>query len=411
MEKRIKKERIIPRCREVLVKSGFSDRIIGAYVFDVRRLMDFMDETNNKYYTPSLGDDYLKVVAQTSWSDRIKQRSLKLVRRLNTILETESETINRLGGKSRIYEFPGVMGEVSMALLKSLQKQLKDSTIAQYRRFLSEFCVSMNEAGVSFDSLSSDNIITHIDSTKTSHRRRLIVIKALMQYAYENNLVSYSLIGSLEGIHYIEHTKLLSYYDPQEIKRLESTIDRSSATGKRDYAMTLLASRLGLRASDICNLSFSNIDWDNNVIHIQQEKTGVNMDLPLLEDVGSAIIDYVQSGRPKTKAKAIFVSHSYPDLAVTPMLLSSRIHKWFSYSSVDISERHFGPHALRHSLATTLMNNGIALPVISETLGHEFTSSTMIYLDVDINSLLACSLDVPAVEGKYYNQMGGILYE
>ena len=77
MEKRIKKERIIPRCREVLVKSGFSDRIIGAYVFDVRRLMDFMDETNNKYYTPSLGDDYLKVVAQTSWSDRIKQRSLK----------------------------------------------------------------------------------------------------------------------------------------------------------------------------------------------------------------------------------------------------------------------------------------------------------------------------------------------
>lgn len=135
------------------------------------------------------------------------------------------------------------------------------------------------------------------------------------------------------------------------------------------------------------------------------------MDLPLLEDVGSAIIDYVQSGRPKTKAKAIFVSHSYPDLAVTPMLLSSRIHKWFSYSSVDISERHFGPHALRHSLATTLMNNGIALPVISETLGHEFTSSTMIYLDVDINSLLACSLDVPAVEGKYYNQMGGILYE
>ena len=411
MEKRIKKERIIPQCREVLVKSGFSDRIIGAYVFDVRRLMDFMDETNNKYYTPSLGDDYLKVVAQTSWSDRIKQRSLKLVRRLNTILETESETINRLGGKSRIYEFPGVMGEVSMALLKSLQKQLKDSTIAQYRRFLSEFCVSMNEAGVSFDSLSSDNIITHIDSTKTSHRRRLIVIKALMQYAYENNLVSYSLIGSLEGIHYIEHKKLLSYYDPQEIKRLESTIDRSSATGKRDYAMTLLASRLGLRASDICHLSFSKIDWDDNEIHIQQEKTGVNMDLPLLEDVGRAIIDYVQSGRPKTKAKAIFVSHSYPDLAVTPMLLSSRIHKWFSYSSVDISERHFGPHALRHSLATTLMNNGIALPVISETLGHEFTSSTMIYLDVDINSLLACSLDVPAVEGKYYNQMGGILYE
>lgn len=86
-----------------------------------------------------------------------------------------------------------------------------------------------------------------------------------MQYAYENNLVSYSLIGSLEGIHYIEHKKLLSYYDPQEIKRLESTIDRSSATGKRDYAMTLLASRLGLRASDICNLSFSNIVVPINV--------------------------------------------------------------------------------------------------------------------------------------------------
>ena len=98
--------------------------------------------------------------------------------------------------------------------------------------------------------------------------------------------------------------KLPSYYSKEEILQFENQIDRLSIVGKRDYAMFLLASRLGLRSSDIRLLQFSDIDWDKNEIRIIQKKTKKPVILPLLEDVGTAIIDYVMNARPDKKTKA-----------------------------------------------------------------------------------------------------------
>lgn len=79
-------------------------------------------------------------------------------------------------------------------------------------------------------------------------------------------------------------------------------------------------------------------------------------------------------------------------------------------SGVDISNRKFGPHAMRHSLASRLLANGVSLPVISESLGHESSLSTMEYLRVDLSSLMKCALDVPLVNPAFYEQKGGIFY-
>lgn len=410
MKKNISKERIIPRCREVLIASGFSERTIAAYVWDARRLIDYMTETDSRYYTPSVGEKYLRMVAATSWKDGVKVRAQKFIKRLNMILSASSNTIRRYGVCPKAHSFPGEIGSTALLLIESLKNRLGTITVAQYRTNLSHFCVAMSSQNITFETLSRDVIVRYVDSLQYQKRRACIIIKTLLAYAYEQNLISYDQKSCLDDIRYKEHRKLPSFYSSQEIIRLESSINRSTATGKRDYAMVLLISRLGLRASDICSLEFSNIDWDRNVIEIKQTKTGSYIALPLLEDVGNAIIDYIQNGRPATEVKKVFVSHSYPDRPVTPDLILSRVHVWFEYSGTDTTGRHAGPHSLRHSLATTLLNEGIALPVISEALGHEFTSSTMFYLNIDINSLLACSLDVPMVEGKFYNQYGGILY-
>ncbi len=71
--------------------------------------------------------------------------------------------------------------------------------------------------------------------------------------------------------------------------------------------MTLLASRLGLRASDIAHLTFSNIDWENSTIKLSQFKTGKKIELPLLAEVGEAIIDYLKYGRKRTESPKIFL--------------------------------------------------------------------------------------------------------
>jgi integrase len=160
-----------------------------------------------------------------------------------------------------------------------------------------------------------------------------------------------------------------------------------------------------LRSSDIVNLKFENIDWDNNIISLTQVKTREIITLPLLNDVGNAIIDYVQHGRPNqsTKLKYVFVSQDLPYRKINT--ISFIVKNAIIKSGIDARGRHRGSHSLRHSLATKLMNNGAQLPTIKEVLGHKSIESSSYYLDVNLNSLLECSHDVPLVDADFYNNL------
>jgi integrase len=175
--------------------------------------------------------------------------------------------------------------------------------------------------------------------------------------------------------------------------------------------MLLLASRLGLRASDIAGLKFSDINWEKSEISLVQYKTKVPIKLPLLTDVGNAIIDYLKHGRFNSKSEHVFISSRAPYVDATHGMVSSAINNIISNAGVSIKYRHHGPHSLRHSLASTLLENGTSIPVISEVLGHKSTTSTMTYLKIDLASLMKCALPVSNVKDAFYEQKGGALYE
>ncbi len=146
---------------------------------------------------------------------------------------------------------------------------------------------------------------------------------------------------------------------------VENSVSRSSGVGKRNYAMVLLASRLGLRASDIAGLRFSNIDWDRSTITLVMQKTGKAIELPLLADVGNAIIDYLQNGRPRSALQSVFLSGRAPYVAATKSMVCSAINAIICKSGIDVTAKHHGPHSLRHSLASAMLENGTMMPVIS----------------------------------------------
>lgn len=120
-----------------------------------------------------------------------------------------------------------------------------------------------------------------------------------------------------KGYHYISYANALpcirrthkyrlpTVFSPDEVECILAQVDRSNPLGKRNYAILLLVTRLGLRISDVRLLRFENIDWKNKRISIHQQKTGIPLELPLLEDVGWAIIDYLQHGRPETDCPCI----------------------------------------------------------------------------------------------------------
>jgi integrase len=175
--------------------------------------------------------------------------------------------------------------------------------------------------------------------------------------------------------------------------------------------MLLLASRLGLRASDIANLQFSNIDWDKNEIKLTQYKTGHPITLPLLNHVGNAIIDYLKYGRFKSESQNIFISSRAPYIPANKSIVCSAIREVISKSRVKTDGRHHGPHSLRHSLASCLLKNETPIHVISEALGHTKTDTTLTYLRIDLTSLLKCAITVPPVLDEFYTQKGGVFYE
>jgi hypothetical protein len=127
--------------------------------------------------------------------------------------------------------------------------------------------------------------------------------------------------------------------------------------------------------------------------------------------IGEAIINYLKVGRAWSDSPNVFLSARAPYRPMTGVAVSNAVRQIIDASGIPIGQRRHGPHAMRHSLASRLLEHSVSLPVISESLGHEKTESTMTYLRIDRNSLRQCALDVPMVDASFYRQKGGAFYE
>ncbi len=187
-------------------------------------------------------------------------------------------------------------------------------------------------------------------------------------------------------------------WDPGEVARIVEAIDRDNPCGKRDYAIILLITRLGLRGVDIKRLEFADFDWPGNRLFVTQAKTGHRVQLPLLKDVGWAVIDYIRHGRPDCDCPQVFVRHMAP---IGPFSDQDHLHqilvKHARAAHVPVSEkRRHGMHSLRHSLATRLMESGTPVEQIADILGHQSVESTGVYLKSSLGLLAKCALDPDA---------------
>jgi len=289
------------------------------------------------------------------------------------------------------------------------------STIWNYRFYLSKLLEYFEQNNISsIKHINELHLLNYFRGFKPNDqataKNAIIVIRGFFNFLYRQQLldIDYSRIIPKNG--YKRQTNLPSNYTPDEIKILIDSINRASGIGKRDYAIILLAALLGLRSSDIAKLQFSNIDWTQNLIKLTQYKTGRALELPLLPDIGNAIIDYLRYGRPKSNSPYIFLIPNSPYDPLLPGSIYMVVKRNFEKTDINIYNKKKGPHALRHSLAGRLLENQTALPVISEVLGHETTETTRYYLRIDLRSLRHCALEVPMVPVSFYTQKGGYFY-
>ncbi len=175
---------------------------------------------------------------------------------------------------------------------------------------------------------------------------------------------------------------------------LKCTRKDRSPMGHRDHAILLLLSTYGLRDGEITRLRLEDIDWRAEKLHIRHSKTGASSQLPLMAEVGEALLNYLRRGRPETDAREIFIRTRAPYRALSSLYSEVR---WRLEAAGVKPHGKCGPHAFRHARAVTLLRASVPRKVIGDLLGHRSEEATLPYLKLATEDLRAIALEIPEV--------------
>jgi len=272
------------------------------------------------------------------------------------------------------------------------------STVRTYVTVAGEFLAFTGTRGglAGLDAAVIDAFVTTLVGYQAKTvEQKLCAARSFLRFAVGERLVDGTVLEAVPAAKSSRQARIPSVWDPADVTKVLQAIDRGNPCGKRDYAIILLITRLGLRGVDVKRLEFADLDWPGNRLSVVQAKTGRRVQLPLLKDVGWAIIDYIQHARPASECPEVFLRHTAP---IGPFSDQDHLHqilvKHARAARVPLGEaRRHGMHSLRHTLATRLLEAGTPVEQIAEILGHQQVASTGVYLKSSLRLLAQCALD------------------
>lgn len=391
------------------------ERTIYRYTQLWARIKIFMDTRRLEFYNKQVGEAYLDYLF--GGTDYLKlTRYHQVIWNSVEALAEFQDTGTVIMGKRR--NPPIVLGGPIGAIMedfiyyKSAVHRIGERTAYNYRLYLKGFLSSLISNGVqTVDQITPMIILQFINTIPqrnlgTKHTI-VTIVKAYLKYLYDRSLTVGDHSPNIPKVNYKRQSRLPSSFSREEVTALLGSIDRGSPRGRRDYAILLLAAKLGLRASDIAGLKFEHILWEQDLIRFPQMKTQKNIILPLLPEIGNAIIDYLKNGRPLSEEPYCFLQIISPYRPINSCCIGNIARYHLNTAGINCRKRRHGPHALRHSLAGNLLQDKVPIPLISEVLGHANIESTMAYLRIDLGSLGQCAIDVPSVDTHFYTEKGG----
>lgn len=367
-------------------------------------------------FAASVGKEFLLTHLADKPFHQLSKNEKDLLRAVNVLSEFASTGPSTIQPVKEQPVFDGPVGNIMAEYIAHrMSLRLSKHTVAEGEQHLYRFLCFLDKTSItSIRQIRQLHILQFVETITpkfaTLTHRTLESLRGFFTYACRQNLVDHDRAAIVPKDNFKKQPKLPSQYTPEEIAKMIACVDWGNACGRRNYAIVLLAARLGLRASDIANLRFENLHWEKSTIVLKQYKTGKPLELPLLPEVGNALIDYLRYGQPKSEERFIFLVARSPYTPVDKGAITGIVHGYFVKSGVNIAHRKHGAHALRHSLAGVLLEKETILPLISEVLGHQYTASTRYYLRIDLASMRKCVLDVPPVAASFYQQKGGYFY-
>lgn len=263
------------------------------------------------------------------------------------------------------------------------------------RRFLAEHCKHGTRG---FCRLAAADIVSFVahhaphQSTRST-RRMCWTLRSFLRYLRYKDLIEIDLASAVPPVRTWRFASLPRYLAPGEVQKVLDAIDRSTSLGRRDYAVLLLLARLGLRASEVTTLCLQDIDWQSGLLTIRG-KARQRAQMPLPNEVGAAIGDYLQHGRPRSESRRVFLREWAPHIGFASAASVTMIAR-VALERAQIDTPRKGAHVFRYTLATQLLRTGASLTQIGQLLRHHSQDSTRIYAKVDVEALRGLAVRWP----------------
>jgi site-specific recombinase XerD len=186
--------------------------------------------------------------------------------------------------------------------------------------------------------------------------------------------------------------------DWEQVRAVIDGVDTSHPDGMRDKAVLLLLAMLGLRSCEVRMLELRDIAWRSGEIRLPRTKTRRERVLPLLDEVGAALADYILHGRPAVEIPQVLLRHGpRPGAMASANTVIWIVRRHLHRAGIRVPGA--GAHMLRHSLATRMVNAGVPIKSVADVLGHTSIDTTAIYTKVDEKCLVAVAMPFPGGAG------------
>jgi site-specific recombinase XerD len=255
------------------------------------------------------------------------------------------------------------------------------------RQFLKE---RFGEGAIRLARLHAEDITGYVQrrapSLSPKRKQHLTTaLRSFLRYLRHQGDIEADLAACVPAVASWKLSDLPKFMEPHQIQRVLDCCDRQTPQGRRDYAILLLLARLGLRAGEVVALSLDDVRWETSELTVRGKGRRI-AHLPLLQDVGRAIVEYLKNGRPSCSTRRLFVRlHAPHDGFANSSAISMLVQ--YALNRAGLNPPRKGAHVFRHSLATHMLRHGASLGEIGQLLRHRQIDTTAIYAKVDQNAL------------------------
>ena len=403
----MKLEMITDGLKELLLENHYNSTTIHFYEREWKKIQTFlMNEYGDTEYEMERGLNYLEKQYNlvSKYNDgTLSQQRVQLLRVVHML---EDYSLHRVLTR-RYYasKNPLTLDERFEPLFNEYvdfldSSELSVSTVNHYKGMSVVFMDYLTQRKISSaDQVTMDICNSYLKtlagySFKTVEQN-VCGVRHFLRFLHSSGKISVDYAEKIHMPSISKSARIPSAWQAEELKAMLAAIDRNSPTGKRDYAMIVLACVLGLRIGDIKNLRFKNFNWEEKKLSIIQHKIHKPLNLPLPDAVGWAVIDYIKNGRPHYyESDVIFLKHMPPfDPIGDENHMQQQIIRYMRKAGIDQRrKKHSGFHSLRHSAGSMLLEMETPLPVITDILGHSDSDVTAVYLKTDLQKLAECVL-------------------